>query len=447
MISRLILNELRAWRSRSHRKPLILRGARQVGKTTIVHEFAKEYEVFLKLNLEKEGDKQLFERIDDVKELLIAIHLQNEKKIENLPTLLFIDEIQNSPRAVAMLRYFYEEANHIHVIAAGSLLETLLNTQHISFPVGRVDFMAMRPCGFLEFLNGIQADFDAELVNSLSVSPVHERVMQHFNRFALVGGMPAAIVQYAENKDILSVAPVFHALIESYKDDAEKYAPNDTATKVIRHILDTGWAYAGETISFEKFGGSSFKSREMGVAFRIIEKALLLELVYPTSETRLPILPDFRKKPKLIWLDTGLVNFASGIQTEVFMAQNIQDAWRGKIAEHSVAQELLTLSSFVSVKRSYWRRNKEGSDAEVDFLYSYNGKLIPIEVKSGNNAHLRSLHLFMEQSPHDLAVRVWSQALSVDIVKTANGKEFKLINLPFYYVCVLDKVLDKYISS
>lgn len=160
-----------------------------------MHEFAKEYEVFLKLNLEKESDKQLFERIDDVKELLIAIHLQNEKKIENLPTLLFIDEIQNSPRAVAMLRYFYEEANHIHVIAAGSLLETLLNTQHISFPVGRVDFMAMRPCGFLEFLNGIRADFDAELVNSLSVSPVHQRVMQHFNRFALVGGMPAAIVQ------------------------------------------------------------------------------------------------------------------------------------------------------------------------------------------------------------------------------------------------------------
>lgn len=151
----------------------------------------------------------------------------------------------------------------------------------------------MRPCGFLEFLNGIHADFDAELVNSLIASPVHERIMQHFNKFTLVGGMPAAIVQYAENRDILSVAPVYHALIESYQGDAEKYAPNDTAIKVIRHILDTGWAYAGETISFEKFGGSSFKSREMGIAFRIIEKALLLELVYPTSEKRLPILPDF----------------------------------------------------------------------------------------------------------------------------------------------------------
>ena len=444
MIDRLIIKELRAWRNRANRKPLILRGARQVGKTTIVTEFAKEYAVFLKLNLEKEADKQLFERYDNVSELLIAIYLHNAKKVEDQPTLLFIDEIQNSPKAVAMLRYFYEEANHIHVIAAGSLLESLLNTQHISFPVGRVEYMAMRPCSFLEFLNGIGETFDSELVRSLEVEPVHERVMKHFNNYALVGGMPAAIVQYADHRDILSVTPIYQSLLESYKDDAEKYAPNDTTTKVIRHILETGWAYAGETVSFEKFGGSNFKSREMGIAFRTIEKALLLELVYPTSETKLPILSDFRKKPKLIWLDTGLVNFASNIQQEVFSVQNIQDAWRGKIAEHIVAQELLSLSNLVSAKRNYWRRNKEGSDAEVDFIVAYDGKIIPIEVKSGINSHLRSLHLFMDQTPHNTAVRVWSQALSVDIVKTPAGKEFKLINLPFYYLGVLEKILKKH---
>ncbi|MDO9153482.1 MAG: AAA family ATPase [Paludibacter sp.] len=444
MIERLIINELRAWKQRENRKPLILRGARQVGKTTLVNEFAKEYAVFLKLNLEKDADKHLFERYNNVNELLIAIHLFNGKKVENQPTLLFVDEIQNSPKAVAMLRYFYEEANHIHVVAAGSLLESLLNTQHISFPVGRVEYMAMRPCGFLEFLNGIGETFDAELITSLHVDPIHERVMRHFNNYALVGGMPAAIVQYAEHRDILSVATIYRSLLESYKDDVEKYALNDTATKVVRHILETGWAYAGETVSFEKFGGSNFKSREMGIAFRTIEKALLLELVYPTSETKLPILSDYRKKPKLIWLDTGLVNFASNIQQEVFSVQNIQDAWRGKIAEHIVAQELLTLNNFVSAKRNYWRRNKEGSDAEVDFIVVFDGKLIPIEVKSGNNAHLRSLHLFMDQTPHTTAVRVWSQALSVDMVKTPAGKEFKLINMPFYYLGVLEKVLRKF---
>jgi len=444
MIERLIIRELKEWKERKNRKPLILRGARQVGKTTVVNEFAKEYAVYLKLNLEKVADKQLFERYDSVDELINAIYLHNGKKIENQTPLLFIDEIQNSPRAVAMLRYFYEEANHIHIIAAGSLLETLLNTQRISFPVGRVEFMAMRPCSFFEFLNGMGETFDADLIRSLSAEPVHQRIMQHFNQYTLVGGMPAAIVQYAEQKDIISVAPIYQSLLESYKDDAEKYAPNNTSAKVIRHILETGWAYAGETIAFEKFGGSNFKSREMGIAFQTIEKALLLELVYPTSETRLPILPDYRKKPKLVWLDTGLVNFAANIQKEVFSVQNIQDAWRGKIAEHIVAQELLNLSNLVSAKRSYWRRNKSGSEAEVDFLVAYEEMLIPIEVKSGNNAHLKSLHLYMDQSPHNIAVRVWSQPLSVDKVKTQAGKEFKLINLPFYYLSELNRVLSNY---
>jgi predicted AAA+ superfamily ATPase len=447
MIERQIITELRKWRLRNNRKPLILRGARQVGKTTIVNEFANEYDVFLKLNLEKDADKTLFERYQNVNELIVAIHLHNEKRVEKLPTLLFIDEIQNSPKAVAMLRYFYEEANHIHVIAAGSLLESLLNTQHISFPVGRVEYMAMRPCSFLEFMNGIGETFDVDLIQSLQVDPVHERVLQRFNNYALVGGMPAAIVQYAENRDILSVAPIYESLLESYKEDAEKYATNDTIAKVIRHILQVGWAYAAETISFEKFGGSNFKSREMGTAFRTIEKALLLELVYPTSETKLPILSDFRKKPKLIWLDTGLVNFGAKIQQEVFSVQNIQDAWRGKIAEHIVAQELFTLSTQVSAKRNFWRRDKEGSDAEVDFILSFDGKIIPVEVKSGHNAHLRSLHFFMDQTTHNIAVRIWSQPLSVDMVKTPKGKEFKLINVPFYYVGVIEKVLEKFSNS
>lgn len=208
-----------------------------------------------------------------------------------------------------MLRYFYEEAGHLHVIAAGSLLESLLDKQRISFPVGRVEFLALRPCCFLEFLNGLDEDFDADLVISKKASPVHERIMRWFNLYTLTGGMPAAIVQYAENRDLLSVSPIYESLLESYRDDAEKYATSEAAAKTIRHILQVGWNYAAESISFEKFGGSNYKSREMGEAFRTVEKALLLELVYPTSETRLPVLPNFRKKPKLIWLDSGLINY------------------------------------------------------------------------------------------------------------------------------------------
>ena len=445
MIERLIIKELRLWKERENRKPLILRGARQVGKTTLVNEFSKEYGVFLKLNLEIADDRNLFERYDKIEELLQAIYVYNHQIVEELPTLLFIDEIQNSPKAVAMLRYFNEGANQIHVIAAGSLLESLLNTQRISFPVGRVEYMAMRPCNFHEFLKGLGEKFDADLIQTIQVNAVHERVMHLFNSYTLVGGMPAAVVQYALNRDILSVATIYESLLESYREDAEKYALNDTSEKVIRHILKTGWGSAAETISFEKFGGSNYRSREMGTAFRILEKALLVELVYPTSETKLPILVDYRKKPKIIWLDTGLVNYVAKIQQEVFSAPNIQDVWRGRIAEHIVAQELLTLDTRISVTRNYWRRNKEGSEAEVDFIYPYKGKVIPIEIKSGHNARLRSLHTFMEHAPHNIAIRVWSQQLSLDIVKTPQGKEFKLINLPFYYIGVLEKVLEKFI--
>lgn len=444
MINRILINQLKEWKERSNRKPLILRGARQVGKTTLINEFSKDFSVYLKLNLENKADKELFDQYDNVSELINAIYLFNHQQKQNVPTLLFIDEIQNSLKAVAMLRYFYEEAGYIHIVAAGSLLESLLDRQRISFPVGRVEYMALRPCNFLEFMNGIGEDFDANLIKTQEASPVHDRIIRLFHIYTIVGGMPAAVMQYAENRDILSVTPLYESLLESYRDDAEKYAANETATRTIRHLLQVGWNYAGETISFEGFGGSLFKSREMGDAFRTVEKALLLELVYPTSETRLPVLPDFRKKPKLIWMDTGLVNYVAGIQTELFTSTDILDVWRGRIAEQITAQELLALDSRVSVKRNYWRRNKAGSDAEVDFVYSYNGRLIPIEVKSGHNAHLRSLHQYMEMTPHNLAIRVWSQPFSVDKVSTPQGKEFQLINLPFYYLGVLNNVLSAF---
>ena len=157
----------------------------------------------------------------------------------------------------------------------------------------------------------------------------------------------------------------------------------------------------------------------------------------------MPLLQNFRKHPKLIWLDTGLVNFYSGIQREVFSVSDIQDVWRGRIAEHVVAQELLALSDSLLAKRIYWRRDKQGSEAEVDFVYSYHGLAIPVEVKSGHNSKLKSLHLFMESAPHDIAVRVWSNPFTVDEIITPKGKRFKLINLPFYYVGVLDKILEK----
>jgi predicted AAA+ superfamily ATPase len=416
-----------------------------VGKTTLVKELAKQYDVFLHLNLEKKADRDLFEQYDDVHELLRAIFMQKSRENKGA-VLLFIDEIQFSKKAVAILRYFYEEANHIHVITAGSLLETVMDVRKISFPAGRVEYMAIRPCSFLEFLNGIGDDFDAKLIENFEVQQVHNRVIKLFHDYTLVGGMPAVVSKYSENQDVLALKRIFNTLLQSYKDDIEKYTQNANTLKVIRAILEEGWMQAGSTITFEKFAGTSFSSKEMSLAFQTIQKAMLLELVYPTSSTQMPLMQNFRKQPKLIWLDTGLVNYFSGIQKEIFSTKDIQDVWRGRIAEHIVAQELLTLDDSLLTKRQYWRRDKAGSEAEVDFVYKYESLAIPVEVKSGHNSRLKSLHLFMDECPHDYAVRVWSQSFSIDKVTTQNGKEFSLINLPFYYVGVLSKMLESIIK-
>lgn len=147
-----------------------------------------------------------------------------------------------------------------------------------------------------------------------------------------------------------------------------------------------------------------------------------------------------KRTPKLIWLDTGLVNYAAQVQKEVLDAKDLQDAWRGRIAEHVVAQELLTLTDKVSQKRNFWMRGNDSS-AEVDFVWVQQSRLYPIEVKTGHNAHLRSLHSFMERSSQTVAVRVWSQPYSIDEVKTVGGKNFRLINLPFYLVGSINRLL------
>jgi len=180
----------------------------------------------------------------------------------------------------------------------------------------------------------------------------------------------------------------------------------------------------------------------MGEAFRTLEKTMLLELVYPSTSILLPASPDLKRSPKLIWNDTGLVNYAANIQTEIFDSKDMLDAYRGKIAEQIVAQELLANETRVSAVRSFWVREKKGSDAEVDFIMQYENKMIPIEVKSGHNAKLRSLHLYMDEAPHNIAVRVWSQPFSIDEVTTPNGKKFKLLNLPFYYLRGIKEIVQ-----
>jgi len=174
---------------------------------------------------------------------------------------------------------------------------------------------------------------------------------------------------------------------------------------------------------------------------RTLEKALVLELSYPTTLTTAPIQPQFQKSPKLLWLDTGLVNHVANLQLELLGSKDISEAWKGKIAEHIVGQELLATSDLVSSKRNFWVREAKNSQAEIDYIYPYKSTIIPIEVKSGDNSKLKSLHLFMEDSPYTIAVRFWNNLPSKDTITLPSGKQYTLYNLPFYYAGSLEKLL------
>jgi len=441
MIKRNIINDLREWRKRENRKPLVLRGARQVGKTTIVNEFGREFEMYLTLNLEEPEHIQLFDNYTNMDMLLTGIYIVNKVEKKDVPTLLFIDEIQNSPRAVSLLRYFFEKMPWLYVIAAGSLLESLID-KHISFPVGRVEYMVVHPCSFNEFL-GAMGNAELQKKQLLCEIPdsVHQMTIHLFNQYVLVGGMPEVVYHYAKNKDILSLQRIFDTLLSGYQDDTEKYSSTGSIRHILRHILKTGWSYAAQRIKFERFGESDYRSREVGEAFRILEKTMLLEMVYPYSGYKIPIISELKRSPKLMWLDTGIVNYVAGIQKDIFSVTDISDVWRGKVAEHIVGQELFSGKTQFFAKRNFWSRNAHSSEAEVDFIIQHENQIIPVEVKSGHNSKLRSIHLFMDEVEHQTAIRIWSGKMSKDKVNTPKGKSFDLFNIPFYYAGVLDQLL------
>ena len=441
MFRRNIISKLEAWKQDKKHKPLILRGARQVGKTTVVNEFGSQFDNYLYFNLERNENAKLFEMEIPLDDLVNMLYASVGKVKKEGTTLVFIDEIQNSPKTIALLRYFYEQRPDLYVIAAGSLLENLVDVK-VSFPVGRVQYLALRPCSFSEFLGAIGKNNLLAVLSQKAEYTVafHEQLMHLFNQYTIVGGMPEAVQQYAETQDVIGIEDVYETLVQAYKDDSEKYVRGNKLTDVVRFILSYGWAFSGETITLGNFANSGYKSREVGEAFRLLEKAMLLELIYPVSSTQLPIIPETKRMPKLIWFDTGLVNYQAGIRKEIIGSTDMVDSWRGHIAEQITAQELLTLDDRVGQHRSFWAKPNNG--AEVDFIFAHNSKLYPIEVKSGTNAHLRSLQVFMDSSGVNIAIRIWSKPYSVDKVKTIHGKEFTLINLPFYLIGNLRSVLD-----
>lgn len=451
MIQRNLLTDLRKWAAKERRKPLVIRGARQVGKTTLVREFAKDFDGFAMLNLERADDRRIFQNADNpqqVMEIVRLTRLPGLSSLKDRKVLLFIDEIQSEPKTIGMLRYFYEDMPELFVIAAGSRLQELFKTG-VSFPVGRVEYLSMRPCFFDEFLGGLGLNDLREMVGAGETDNLlHEQLTKLFHTYALVGGMPEVVSTYAGERSVDALAPLYRGLLQSYDEDVEKYASTQSQVAVLRHLLRRGWEWAGQTISFARFGGSSFTSTAVHQAFELLEKAFLVSLDYPAVSVRPPVQEVDRRSPKLIWLDSGLVNFSAGIQVEYLTDNSLVDVWRGHAAEQIVGQELWeVLDRNYAATQNYWVRDKKGSAAEVDFVFQVAGRLIPIEVKCGTNAHLRSLQSYMAiDGAPNIGVRIWPGKFSVDDVGILNtGRTYRLINLPFYLTSHLDSILKRYI--
>ncbi len=448
MFERSVLKLFREWNKEEDRKPLILRGARQVGKTTAVNLFSRDFDNYLYLDLEKRENAKLFERGLRFEDLLQSIFLSSNVTPGEGRTLLFLDEIQACPDALPIIRYFYESAKQLRVIAAGSLLETIIGKKQISFPVGRVRYMFMYPLTFEEYL---YSQGEKQLVELFHTVPLPEfaldKLLRLFHQFTLSGGMPEVVNRWTETRDIVSLTPIYQGLLTSYLDDVSKYARNPTMIEVIRHAIESAPLEAGRRIKFHGFGKSNYRSREMGEALRTLERAMLIHLIYPTSNTKPPIRIDRKKSPRLQFLDTGLINYLAGLQQLYYEHENLHKLYQGIIMEHIVGQELLASNFHSPAKPAFWVREKKQSTAEVDFVVPFEEWVIPVEVKSGKTGRLRSLHEFMDRVDHHYAVRLYGGKLEITNNTTPHGKKFKLLNLPYCLAGKLDAYLRWFVAQ
>lgn len=431
MFYRKLYQYLLDWKEKPDHKPLIIRGARQVGKSTLVSEFGKEFRHFISLNLEKSEDRRFFDNLERTKDIIEAIFLRSGTPMTGEPTLIFLDEIQESPKAVSQLRYFFEDFHSLHVIAAGSLFEFAIKKVP-SFPVGRVEQVVLHPFDFEEFLlaTGLQ-----DVLNELNKIPVknyaHETLIELFNLYAIIGGMPEVIKRYIEEKSLINLGDIYSNLWQSYRDDIEKYASNSTERKIIRHIIDTAPAEK-ERITLAGFGNSSYRSREAGEALRALDMARIIQLIYPSTSIEPPAIPDLKRKPRLQFLDTGLLNYSLDHQSEMIGLRDLNGFCRGRIIQHLTAQQFQVRSLSPLFRPLFWVREKANSNAEVDLLHRYNKFLIPVEVKAGGHGMLRSLHQFVERSKHKYAVRLLANNCSIEKLKTPSGIPYLLMNMPYY---------------
>jgi predicted AAA+ superfamily ATPase len=417
---RVIEDNLIEWKKEASRKPLLVRGARQIGKTFTIRQFGEDhFKNMIEINFEQYPSfKQCFNTLNP-KDIIETISLLTQKDITPGDTLLFFDEIQECPEAITSLRYFYEQMPGYHVIGAGSLLEFSLTSEQFRMPVGRIQNLFMQPMSFVEFLMATGYPKLVDVIEHLdpnqSVNPaIHDMLLKHFKTYSIVGGMPECVAEFSQSQSTIKCQRIQTSILQTYRDDFGKYA-SKVKHKYLEKIFYSVPKMVGKKFKYSNVD-NTIKSRELKEALELLEKAGVVTRIKSTTGEGLPLNASARENYfKVAFLDVGLMQSMCGATVEDILEQDILQINNGDIAEQAVAQELLTLQDVFSQRSLfYWAREARSSNAEVDFVISTQGKAIPVEVKAGKTGTLKSMHLFLDTYPAHIGIKISSQPLSFD---------------------------------
>jgi len=442
---RYISEYLIEWKNRQYKKPLIVRGARQVGKTYIIEQFGRDnYEKVIKINFEETPDFIPFFQTNDVEQIVQNLEIYLGIKIEKTDTLLFLDEIQICPKAIVSLRYFYEKMPDLHIIAAGSLLDHTLNDLQYSMPVGRVEFAYMYPLNFHEFLIAIGKKSLVDFLKTYKIEqqiplPIHNKLIKFVRLYFFIGGMPEAVKIFAQTNSLIDVERIHESIIKSLEFDFAKYgtrSQQNIMAKLLKYIPRA----IGQKFKYVNFD-NSIRSDATKKALNLLVMSRIIQLIRNTKASGIPLENNVVEKIfKPIFIDIGLANNVLKLRLTDIEQINLNN--EGSLAEQFVGQELLCLPPYFSENEIYyWMREKRNSEAEIDYLVQNKNQIVPIEVKAGKTGTLKSLQVFVSEKNIKKAIRFNSNTPSIVEVETflkisnkMKKVNFKLISLPLYLV-------------
>lgn len=437
---RLIETDLIKWKDDPNRSPLLLRGARQVGKSYVLTEFATAYfKHVITINFEKEPQYvQCFTSLDP-KEIIQKIAVYQDKPIRAGETFLFFDEIQACPTAIQSLRYFKEDMPELHVAGAGSLLEFALEKENFKMPVGRVQYLYLKPLSFKEFLlaqnkkNWLEAIETATLENPLP-GILHTRLLQEINLYMMLGGMPAVVNCFLQEGAGERCQRMQTSILETYIDDFAKYA--SSAKQVhLQTVFNQLPSLIGHRTKYHKID-PDVHSRFLKEAIYLLEKSGVLYPVYACSAAGIPLNATLNfNRYKLFFLDVGLLTSKSGLSAKILLSDDILKINDGEIAEQFVCQELLAAQSYYQAPQlQYWAREQKQSLAEVDFVIQQEKNIVPIEVKAGSTGRLKSIQLMLQEKNLPLGIRISQLPLALDSNKP-------ILSVPFYMISEINRLV------